>query len=78
MGFRDSQKRPQAMSNGKTMALLESYKGNCNGAAMGVQCVCALSLPLHGNGKQSTRQYRNSGLNGPRAAAKSSYMETSC
>jgi hypothetical protein len=52
MGFRDSQKRPQAMSNGKTMALLESYKGNGNGAAMGVQCVCA--LPLHGNGKQYT------------------------
>jgi hypothetical protein len=42
------------MSNGKTMALLESYKGNGNGAAMGVQCVCALPLPLHGNGKQFT------------------------
>jgi hypothetical protein len=54
MEFRDSQKQPQAMSNGKTMALLESYKGNGNGAAMGVQCVCALPLPLHGNGKQST------------------------
>jgi hypothetical protein len=54
MGFRDIQKRPQAMSNGKTMALLESYNGNGNGAAMGVQCVCALPLPLHGNGKQST------------------------
>jgi hypothetical protein len=54
MGFRDSQKRPQAMSNGKTMALLESNQGNGNGAAMGVQCMCALPLPLHGNGKQST------------------------
>jgi hypothetical protein len=54
MGFRDSRKRPQAMSNGKTMALLESNQGNGNGAAMDVQCVCALPLPLHGNGKQST------------------------
>jgi hypothetical protein len=54
MGFRDSRKRPQAMSNGKTMALLESNQGHGNGAAMGVQCVCALPLPLHGNGKQST------------------------
>jgi hypothetical protein len=74
------------MSNGKTMALLESNQGNGNGAAMGVQCVCALPLPLHGNGKQSTtamasnlpRQYSNSELNGPREAAKSSDMETSC
>jgi hypothetical protein len=42
------------MSNGIARALLERCKRNGNGPTMGVQCLHALPLPLHGNGQKYT------------------------
>jgi hypothetical protein len=78
IGFLNSQKRPQAMSNAMAMVMNESCKRNGNGRAMGVQCVHAMPLPLHGNGSNLPQQSLEIGLPGPHAAAKSSTMETSC
>jgi hypothetical protein len=78
IGFLDSQKWSQSMSNAMVMAMEESCKRNDNGRALGVQCVRAMPCHCTTMASNLPQLVLAIFLPGPRAAAESSAMEMSC